>query len=60
MVPKQQGYAIQGNDWPSGTNERGRHDQVPFDEPYGREYLQWGSRVGFKSARRLHGYTHAI
>jgi hypothetical protein len=45
MVPKQQGYAIQGNDWPSGTNERGRHDQVPFDEPYGREYLQWGSRV---------------
>jgi hypothetical protein len=32
-----QGWTYQGNNWPSGTNEREGHDQVPFDELKERE-----------------------
>jgi hypothetical protein len=56
MVPKQQGYAIQVNDWPSRTNEREQHDHAPL-------MSQRSGRIDNdiqKCSRRLQGYTYAI
>jgi hypothetical protein len=44
-----QGWAYQDNDWPSGTNERGWHNQVPFQGP--KELND--SKIDSKSSRWL-------
>jgi hypothetical protein len=49
QVQNIQGWAYQDNDWPSGTNERGRRNQVPFDGPKEQE----DSQIDSKSLRWL-------